>query len=80
MGVSLGIDFDPIAADMAAGTIWHPYHVLFAICSASRLGHWLEIEVQLSRLVRFGLRVGNRRLHGAIHKQSYPVTAWLQSL
>jgi hypothetical protein len=30
MWVSLVVDFNPITADMAPGTIWHPYHVLSA--------------------------------------------------
>ena len=62
MRVSLVVDFDPITADVAPGTSWHPYHVLSAFCNASCLGCWLEIEIQLSRLIRLGLRVHDRRL------------------
>ena len=74
MRVSLVVDFDPITADMAPGTSWHPYHVLSALCNVTCLGCWLEIEIQLSRLIRLGLRVHDRRLNRAIHKQCYPVT------
>ena len=80
MRVSLVVDFDPITADMAPGAIWHPYHVLSALCSATCLGCWREIEIQLSRLIRLGLRVHDRGLDRAIHKQCYPVNARLQSL
>ena len=62
MRVSLVVDFDPITADVAPGTIWHPYHVLSALCSVSCLGRVLEIEIQLSRLIRLGLRVHDRGL------------------
>src|SRR5262249_39789306 len=80
MRVSLIVDFDPITADMAPGTIWQPYHMLSALWSVIRLGRALEIEIQLSRLIRLGLRVHDRRLDRAIHKQCYPVHARLQSL
>jgi hypothetical protein len=80
MRVSLVVDFDPITADVAPGTSWHPYHVLSAFCNASCLGCWLEIEIQLSRLIRLSLRVQDRRLNRAIHKQCYPVHARLQPL
>ena len=74
------IDFDPITADMAPGTCWHPYHVLSAFCNVACLGRWLEIEIQLRRLIRLGLRVHDRRFDRAVHKQCYPVNARLQSL
>ena len=80
MRLSLVVGFDPITADMAPGTIWHPYHVLSALCSATCLGRWLEIEIQLSRLVRLGLRIQDRCLNRAIHEQCHPVIARLQSL
>ena len=48
---------------MAPGTSWHPYHVLSAFCNATCLGRWLEIEIQLGRLIRLGLRVQDRRLN-----------------
>src|SRR5262249_17019643 len=80
MRVSLIVDFDPITADVAPGTSWHPYHVLSAFCNACCLGCSLEIEIQLSRLARLCLRVQDRRLYRAIHKQCYPVYARLQSL
>ena len=80
MRLSTVVDFDPITADMAPGTTWHPYHVFSALCNVTCLGRWLEIEIQLSRLIRLGLRVHDRRLDRAIHKQCYPVNARLQSL
>ena len=80
MRLSSVVDFDPIAADMAPGPSWHPYHVLSALCHVICLGRWLEIEIQLSRLIRFSLRVHDRRFDLAIHKQCYPVNARLQSL
>ncbi len=80
MSLSCVVDFDPIAADMAPGPSWHPYHVLSAFCNVTRLGRWLDIEIQLSRLIRLGLRVHDRRFDLAIHKQGYPVNARLQSL
>src|SRR2546430_3159826 len=52
MRVSLVVDFDPITADMAPGTIWHPYHAFSALCNVTCLGCWLELEIQLSRLIR----------------------------
>jgi hypothetical protein len=45
MRVSLVVDFDPITADMAPGTIWHPYHVLSALCNITGLGRLFEIEI-----------------------------------
>ena len=80
MRVSLVVDFDPITADVTPGTSWHPYHVLSALCNVTRLGPWLELEIQLSRLIRLSLRVHDRRLDRAIHKQCYPVNVRLQSL
>src|SRR6266542_3419042 len=80
MRLSLVVDFDPITADVAPGTSWHPYHVLSAFCNASCRGCSLEIEIQLSRLIRLGLRVHDRPLERAIHKQCYPVNARLQPL
>ena len=80
MRVSLIVDFDPITADMAPGTIWHPHHVLSALCNITCLGRWLEIEIELSRLIRLGLCVHDRRLDRAIHKQCYPVNARFQAL
>src|SRR5262245_1843158 len=80
MRVSLVVDFDPITADMAPSTIWHPYHVLTALRIGTCLGRSLEIEIQLSRLIRLGLRVRDRRLDRAIYEQCYPVNARLQSL
>ena len=74
------VDFDPITAAMAPGTSWHPYHVFSAPCNVICLGRWLEIEIQQRGLIRFGLRVHDRRLRRAIHKQCYPVNARLQSL
>ena len=79
MRLSSVVDFDPIATDMASGPSWHPYHVLSAPYNVTCLGCWLEIEIQLSRLIRLGLRVHDRRLDRAIHKQCYPVNARLQS-
>ena len=73
MRISLVVDFDPITADMAPGTSWHPYHVLSGFCKATCLGCWLEVEIQLSRLIRLSLRVQDRRLNRPIHKQCYPV-------
>src|SRR6266576_4003993 len=67
------VDFDPITADMAPGTRWHPYHSLSVLCNLTCLGLWLELEIQLSRLIRLGLRVHDRRLDRAIHKQRYSV-------
>src|SRR6266487_4423915 len=80
MRVSLVVDFDPITADVAPGASWHPYHVLSAFCNASCLGFWLEIEIQLSRLIHLGPSIRDRRLNRAIHKQCYPVHARLQPL
>src|SRR6266545_4751304 len=74
------VDFDPITADVAPGTSWHPYHALSALCIITCLGAWLEIEIQLSRLMRLRLRVHDRRFERAIHEQCYPVNARLQSL
>ena len=68
MRLSAVLDFDPSAADMAPGASWHPYHVLSALCSVTCLGRWLEIEIQLSWLIRLGPRVQDRRLDRAIHK------------
>jgi hypothetical protein len=69
MLVSFVVDFDPSTADVTAGAIWHPYHMLSALCSVTSLGGWFEIEIQLSRLICFGLSVLNRRLDRAIHNQ-----------
>ncbi len=80
MLISLVVDFDPITAEMGPGTTWHPYHVLSAPCTVICLGRCLEIEIQLSRLIRLRLRVHDRRLDHATHKQGYPVNARLQSL
>jgi hypothetical protein len=80
MRVSLVVDFNPITADMAPSAIWHPYYVLSALCNVTCLRLWLKIEIQLSRLIRLGLLVHDRRLDHAIHKQCYPVTTRLQSL
>ena len=80
MRLSSIVDFDPIAADVATGTSWHPYHMFSAPYSVTCLGRWLEIEIQVSRLFRFSLRVHDRRFDLAIHKQCYPVNARLQSL
>ena len=74
------VDFDPITADMAPGTSWHPYHVLSALCNVISLERWLELEIQLSGLIRLGLRIHGRRLDRVIHKQCYPVNARLQSV
>ena len=79
MLISLVVGFDPSTAEMAPGTTWHPYHVLSAPYNVTCLGCWIEIEIQLSRLIRLGLRVHDRRLDRAIHKQCYPVNALLQS-
>ena len=79
MLISLVVDLDPITAEMGPGTTWHPYHALSVACSVTCLGRWLEIEIQLSRLIRLGLRIDDRRLDRAIHKQCYPVNARLQS-
>jgi len=59
---------DPSTADMASRTRWHPNHVLslFLPCACLRL-ELLQIKIQLRRLARLGLRIGNGRLHGAIH-------------
>ena len=42
MLICLLVDFDPITAEMAPGAIWHPYHVLSALCNVICLGRWLE--------------------------------------
>ena len=65
MRLSAVVDFDPITADMAPGTTWHPDHALSALCNVTCLGRWLEIEIQLSRLIRLGLCVHDRRLDRA---------------
>ena len=80
MLICLFVDFDPITAEMGPGTTWHPCHTLSAPCNVTYLGRWLEIEIQLSRLIRLGPRVRDRRLDRAIHKQCHPVNARLQSL
>ena len=80
MCLSRVVNCDPITAYVGPGTTWHPYHVLSALCSVTCLGRWLEIEIQLSRLIRLGLRIHDRRLDRAIDKQCYPVNARLQSL
>ena len=80
MCLSLVVNFDPITAYVAPGTRWHPYHALSALCIVTCLGRLLEIEIQLSRLIRLGLRVHDRGLDRAIHKQCDPVNARLQSL
>ena len=80
MCLSRVVNFDPITAYVASGTRWHPYHVLSAPCNVTCLGRCLEIEIQLSRLIRLGPRVHDRRLDYATHKQCYPVKARLQSL
>ena len=69
MLISLVVDLDPITAEMGPGTTWHPYHALSVPYSVICLGRWLEIEIQLSRLIRLGLRVHDRRLDLAVHKQ-----------
>ena len=60
---------DPSTAYMASRTRWHPNHVLslFLPCACLRDWNWLQIKIQLRRLARLGLRIGNGRLHGAIH-------------
>ena len=68
MLISLAVDFNPITPEMGPGTTWHPYHVLSAPCNVTCLGRCLEIEIQLSRLIRLGLRVHDRRLDHATHK------------
>ena len=73
MLISAVVDFDPITADVTPSAIWHPYHVLSALGTITCLGCWLEIEIQLSRLIRLGLRVHDRCLDRAIHKQCYLV-------
>ena len=78
MRLSSVVDFDPITAEMASGTTWHPHHVLSALCNVSCLGRLFEIEIQLSRLIRLGLRIHGRRLDRVIHKQCYAVNARLQ--
>src|SRR5438034_7679226 len=75
MLISLVVDFDPITAEMGPGTTWHPYHALSASCNVTCLGRCLEVEIQLSRLIRLGLRVHDRRLDYATHKQCYLVKA-----
>ena len=80
MLISLVVDFDPITAEMGPGTTWDPYHVLSALCSVTCFGRGLEIEIQLSRLIRLGLCVHDRRFDRTIHKQCYPANARLQSL
>ena len=80
MLIWLLVDFDPSTAEMTPGTTWHPYNVLSAFYSGACLGRWLEIEIQLSRLIRLGLRVRDRRFDRAIYKQCYPVNARWQSL
>ena len=50
------------------------------LASVTCLGRCLEIEIQLSRLIRLGLRIHDRRHDRAIDKQCYPVNARLQSL
>ena len=80
MLICLLVDFNPITPEMAPGAIWHPYHVLSALCNVICLGRGLELEIQLSRLIRIGLRVHDRRFDRTIHKQCYPVNGRLQSL
>ena len=80
MRLSPVVDFDPITADMAPSTIWHPYDVLSALCNFISLERRLELEIQLSGLIFLGLRIHGRRLDGVIHKQCYPVNAGWQSL
>ncbi len=80
MLICLLVDFNPITPEMASGTTWHPYHVLSAPCYVTCLGRWFEIEIQLSRLIRLGLSIHDRRLDHAIHKQCYSVTTRLQPL
>ena len=80
MLISLVVDFNPIATEMGPGTTWHPYNVLSAFCIVTCLGCWREIEIQLSRLIRFGPRVHDRRLDRPTHKQCHPIDARLQSL
>ena len=80
MLISLVVDFNPIATEMGPGTTRHPYNVFSAFCIVTCLGCWLDIEIQLSRLIRLGPRVRDRRLDRAIHKQCHPVNARFQSL
>ena len=67
MLISLVVDFDPSSADMASGAIWHPHHVLSALCYSSCLGVCFEIEIQLSRLIHLGLRVHDRGFNCTVH-------------
>ena len=80
MLISTFIDFDPITADVAPSAIWHPYHVFSALGTITCLGCWLEIEIQLSRLIRLGPRVHDGGFSRTIHKQCYPVNPRSQSL
>jgi hypothetical protein len=59
MLVSLVVNLDPRAADMAARAIWDPNHVLSGVCSVTRLRSLFEIKIELSGLIRFGARVRN---------------------
>jgi hypothetical protein len=45
MRLSPVVDFDPVTADMAPGTRWHPYHALSTLCNSTSLGRWLELEI-----------------------------------
>src|SRR5262249_59816907 len=80
MLIPLVVDFDLVTADMAPGTIWYPHHMFSSLWRVTCLRRWLEIEIHLSRLIRIGLRVHDRCLDRAIHKQCYSVNARLQAL
>ena len=80
MLISALVDFDPITADVAPSTIWHPYHVLSALWTIAYSGCGLEIEIQLSRLIRLGPGIHDGGFSRTIHKQCHAVHARLESL
>ena len=80
MLISALVDFDPITADVAPSTIWHPYRVLSALWTIAYSGCGLEIEIQLSRLIRLGPGIHDGGFGGTVHKQCHTVHARLQSV
>jgi len=77
MCLSRVVNFDPIAAYVSAGATGHPYNVLGDLGTIACLGCCFQIKIQLRRLIRLGLRVPDRRLDRATHKQCHPVNARL---
>jgi hypothetical protein len=69
LGLRAIVNFHPATPNVASRRRRHLNHVLSLLlpCACLRGWNWFQIKIQLRRLVRFGLRICNGRLHGAIH-------------